>query len=133
MLLIGTDLRKNPHTILAAYNDTAGITKSFNLNLLTRINRELGANFDIGKFDHFPSYDPLTGACKSYLVCLKTHVIKIGSHVISFEKDEIIDMEIFQKYTLEDTRALAYASRFMPVADFYDKKNWFLDTLWKAV
>jgi L-histidine N-alpha-methyltransferase len=133
MLLIGVDLRKNPNTILAAYNDKGRATKKFNLNLLTRINRELGADFDIGNFDHFPTYDPLTGACKSYLICLKTHVIQIGSHVISFQKNEIIDMEISQKYALEDTRTLAHDSRFMPVADFYDKKKWFLDTLWTAV
>jgi L-histidine N-alpha-methyltransferase len=132
MLLVGTDLRKNPHTILAAYNDKEGITKKFNLNLLTRINRELGANFDIDSFDHFPSYDPQTGACKSFLVSLKKQIVQIGSTAIPFLKDEIIDMEISQKYTLEDTRALAKASGFIPVADFYDQKNWFLDTLWLA-
>jgi uncharacterized SAM-dependent methyltransferase len=133
MLLIGIDLRKNPNTILAAYNDKLGLTKKFNLNLLTRINRELGANFDIRDFDHFPTYDPLTGACKSYLVSLKTQVIQIGSFAICFQKDEVIDMEISQKYTLEDIRALAIAGGFMPVADFYDKKHWFLDTLWVAI
>lgn len=133
MLLIGADLRKNPAIILAAYNDKCGITKQFNLNLLTRINRELGADFDVRQFDHFPTYDPLTGACKSYLVSLKTQTIQIASYAISFQKDEIIDMEISQKYTLEDTRALAKASGFIPVADFYDKKNWFLDALWVAV
>ncbi|MDB5149192.1 MAG: L-histidine N(alpha)-methyltransferase [Mucilaginibacter sp.] len=133
MLLIGTDLRKNPNTILAAYNDKMGVTRQFNLNLLTRINRELGADFDIRQFEHFPTYDPLTGACKSYLVCLKTQIIQIGPYAISFQKDEIIDMEISQKYTVEDTRALADASGFKPVADFYDKKRWFLDTLWVAL
>jgi L-histidine N-alpha-methyltransferase len=133
MLLIGTDLRKNPHTILAAYNDKAGITKKFNLNLLTRINNELGADFDIRQFDHFPTYDPLTGVCKSYLLSLKIQVVRIGTNTISFQKNEVIDMEISQKYSLEDIRTLAYASRFMPVTDFYDKKKWFLDTLWIAV
>lgn len=133
MLLMGMDLRKDPKTILAAYNDKCGITKQFNLNLLTRINNELGADFDIRKFDHFPTYDPRTGACKSFLVSLEAQEVKIGPYVISFQKDEIIDMEISQKYTLEDTRALAGASGFMPVADFYDKKCWFLDTLWVAV
>src|SRR6202000_1306851 len=68
MLLIGFDLKKNPATVLAAYNDKEGITKRFNLNLLERINRELSADFDISKFDHYPVYDPETGACKSYLI-----------------------------------------------------------------
>ncbi len=133
MLLIGIDLRKNPQTILAAYNDKCGITKQFNLNLLTRINNELGANFDVRQFDHFPTYNPLTGACKSFLVSLKAQVVHIGPYAISFQKDEIIDMEISQKYTLEDTRVLADKSGFAPVADFCDKKRWFLDTLWVAV
>ncbi len=84
MLLIGADLRKNPHTILAAYNDQEGITKSFNLNLLNRINRELGADFDIRNFDHFPTYDPLSGACRSFLVCLKTHPVRLVHQVIYF-------------------------------------------------
>jgi L-histidine Nalpha-methyltransferase len=133
MLLVGIDLRKDPKTILAAYNDKCGITKQFNLNLLTRINNELGADFDVRQFDHFPTYDPLTGACKSFLVSLKAQTVQIGAYTIHFQKDEIIDMEISQKYTLEDTRALAKASGFMPVADFYDSKSWFLDTLWVAI
>ena len=71
MMLIGFDLKKNPKTVLAAYNDKGGITKRFNLNLLERIaNRELNADFDIDKFDHYPTYDPETGACKSYLISL---------------------------------------------------------------
>jgi dimethylhistidine N-methyltransferase len=133
MMLIGMDLRKDPKTILAAYNDKCGITKQFNLNLLTRINNELGADFDVRQFDHFPTYDPLTGACKSFLVSLKAQTVQIGAYAISFKKDEIIDMEISQKYTLEDTRALAKASGFVPIADFYDSKSWFLDTLWVAI
>lgn len=133
MLLMGIDLQKNPKTILAAYNDKCGVTKQFNLNLLTRINRELGANFNVRQFDHFPTYDPMTGACKSYLVSLKTQVVQIGPYDILFQKDEIIDMEISQKYTPEDVRELADAAGFMPVADFYDKKSWFLDTLWVAL
>lgn len=133
MLLIGMDLRKNPKTILAAYNDASGFTKHFNLNLLSRINAELGADFDIGQFEHFPTYDPATGVCKSYLVSLITQVVQIGEQLIYFEKDEVIDMEISQKYTLEETRGLAEASGFRTVANFYDEKCWFLDTLWVAV
>jgi len=133
MLLIGADLRKDPRIILAAYNDECGLTKQFNLNLLSRINRELGANFDTRQFEHFPTYDPKTGACKSYLISISEQVVKIGAHVITFQKDEVIDMEISQKYTLEDIRSLAAAAGFKPVADFYDRKQWFLDTLWVAV
>jgi len=65
MVLMGIDLKKNPKTVLAAYNDKEGITKRFNLNLLERINRELNADFNLTQFDHYPIYDPETGACKS--------------------------------------------------------------------
>jgi len=67
-LLIGLDLQKDPEIILAAYNDSKGITREFNLNLLDRINKELGANFNRDKFKHFPTYDPDSGAAKSYIV-----------------------------------------------------------------
>jgi len=67
LTLIGFDLKKNPWVIFNAYNDKAGITKEFNLNLLKRINKELDANFDREQFEHFESYDPETGACKSFL------------------------------------------------------------------
>jgi dimethylhistidine N-methyltransferase len=71
MVLIGFDLKKDPKKILAAYNDRAGFTAEFNLNLLMRINKELDANFDINNFEHYATYDPGTGACKSYLISTK--------------------------------------------------------------
>uniref|UniRef100_UPI002628B313 L-histidine N(alpha)-methyltransferase n=1 Tax=uncultured Mucilaginibacter sp. TaxID=797541 RepID=UPI002628B313 len=101
LLIIGFDLKKNPKTILAAYNDAAGITKNFNLNLLKRINRELEADFDLKQFEHYPTYDPVTGACKSYLVSLKKQQVKLGEHLIGFEENELIDMEVSQKYHLQ--------------------------------
>ena len=84
LLLIGIDLRKNPKTVLAAYNDKEGITKQFNLNLLHRINNELGANFVISKFEHYPTYDPGTGSCKSYLVSLDDQTVNVGETNIKF-------------------------------------------------
>lgn len=74
-LLIGVDLRKNPKKILAAYNDSQGVTKEFNLNLLRRINRELGADFDLEKFDHYPFYEPITGIAFSYLISLDNQTV----------------------------------------------------------
>ncbi len=64
MVLIGFDLKKNPATIIAAYNDEGGITRRFNLNLLERINRELNADFDLTKFEHYPTYDPQAAPVK---------------------------------------------------------------------
>ncbi|HEK21962.1 MULTISPECIES: L-histidine N(alpha)-methyltransferase [unclassified Mucilaginibacter] len=132
MVFIGVDLKKNPATVLAAYNDKQGITKRFNLNLLERMNRELGADFIVDQFDHYAMYDPETGACKSYLVSQAEQRVVIGSEVISFAKDEYIYMEISQKYTVEQTDELARTTGFEPLMHFSDSKKWFLDAVWQA-
>ena len=127
------DLKKNPKTILAAYNDKEGITKRFNLNLLERINRELNADFDLSKFEHYPVYDPETGACKSYLVSIDDQQVKInGTESIHFLKDECIYMEISQKFTVEQTDQIAINTGFKPVNRFYDSKKWFIDVIWQV-
>jgi L-histidine N-alpha-methyltransferase len=130
-MLIGIDLKKNPKTVLAAYNDKEGITKKFNLNLLDRINRELNADFNVSQFDHYPTYDPVTGACKSYLISLTDQTVKVnGGENIHFLKDEYIYMEISQKYTVAQTDELATASGFKTIDHFYDEKKWFMDAVW---
>ena len=131
-VLIGVDLKKNPATILAAYNDKGGITKRFNLNLLERINRELNGDFDISKFEHYPTYDPETGACKSYLISLLDQEVKIGAEKIHFEKDEYIYMEISQKFTVKQTEQMADKAGFKSVESFFDSRSWFLDAIWVA-
>jgi L-histidine N-alpha-methyltransferase len=134
MVLIGVDLKKNPKTILAAYNDKGGITKRFNLNLLDRINRELNADFNIDKFEHYPTYDPETGACKSFLISLTDQEVQInGMETIQFEKDEYIFMEISQKFTVQQIDDMATTSSFNPIAHFFDAKHWFTDAIWMAV
>jgi L-histidine Nalpha-methyltransferase len=132
MMLIGFDLKKNPKTVLAAYNDKDGITKRFNLNLLERINRELNGDFNIDQFDHYPTYDPQTGACKSYLVSLKDQQVKIGEETISFLKDECIFMEISQKFTIQQTEQIAIKAGFKPTDRFFDRRKWFTDVIWVA-
>lgn len=134
LLLIGFDLKKDPGTILDAYNDKQGITRAFNLNLLKRINRELNADFDISQFEHYPVYDPGTGACKSYLISRIAQQVHIGDEtVISFKENESIFMEISQKYSLEETYYLARQSGFSPMHEFYDSKNMFADILWQRL
>ena len=132
LLIIGFDLKKNPQQILAAYNDPAGITRSFNLNLLHRINRELDGDFDVSNFDHYASYDPETGACKSYLISLETQRVNIGDETIHFNKNEYIYMEISQKYSLADIDALANKTGFTPVHRFFDHQQYFVDAVWKV-
>jgi dimethylhistidine N-methyltransferase len=134
MVLIGFDLKKDASIVLPAYNDKAGITKRFNLNLLQRINKELDADFDTTAFEHSPIYDEITGACKSYLVSSKKQSVRIGEvGRIQFDKDEPVYMEISQKYTVSQTDTFAKNSAFKPVHHFFDTKKWFLDTLWQAV
>jgi L-histidine N-alpha-methyltransferase len=132
MVLIGIDLKKNPKTVLAAYNDKEGITKRFNINLLERINRELGGDINTSQFDHYATYNPETGACKSYLISLTDQKVKIGDETISFLKDEYIYMEISQKYSVEQTHKLAANAGFKPLHQFFDSKKWFVDAVWVA-
>jgi len=131
-VLMGVDLKKHPKTILAAYNDAQGYTREFNLNLLTRINRELGADFDLSQFEHYPTYDPETGSCKSYLISLADQQVNVCGQIVNFTKDEYIYMEISQKYTVAQTNYMAAFSGFKPVHHFYDSKNWFLDAVWEV-
>jgi dimethylhistidine N-methyltransferase len=133
MLLTGFDLKKDPRVILTAYNDKTGYTRQFNLNLLKRINHELKADFIVKNFDHYPTYDPATGACKSYLISTIEQLVNIADRTFSFYKGEPTFMEIAQKYTSEQTDELAEESSFVPVKRFYDSRKWFLDTVWQCV
>lgn len=133
ILLVGFDLRKNPQTILDAYNDSAGITSSFNLNLLIRMNRELEADFDVLNFQHYQTYDPISGACKSYLVSLSEQNVHIGKQVFHFEENELIDMEISQKFSLEEISKLARDAKFHIIDEIADSKNWFVDSIWQVL
>lgn len=133
ILLIGFDLKKNPHTILKAYNDKTGITAAFNLNLLTRINKELGADFDVNKFQHYQTYDPLTGACRSYLISLESQIVTIEHERIMFKENEAVYMEISQKYSLEEINLMAVKNGFEPLKQIPDSKKWFIDAIWKIV
>jgi uncharacterized SAM-dependent methyltransferase len=131
LLLIGFDLKKHPRTILDAYNDHQGITRAFNLNLLHRINRELGGDFHPDQFGHYPVYDPGSGTCKSYLISLTAQEVHIGDNTISFLENEPLYMEISQKYTLAETAQMASQSGFKPIHTFLDPKKWFADVLWQ--
>lgn len=131
LILTGFDLAKNPKIILAAYNDAAGVTRQFNYNLLRRINREMDADFNTEQFDHFPTYDPATGTCKSYLVSLKDQVVRIGeADFIRFGEGEPVLTEVSQKYTVAQIAQLARACGCTLLHNFYDSHKWFTDSLW---
>jgi len=130
LLLIGFDLKKNPHTILNAYNDAAGITAAFNLNLLTRINNELDADFNRDNFEHYQTYDPISGACRSFLVSLCQQKVTVKNSIFNFEENELIDMEISQKFSQDDIEKLAKDSGFHIITEIKDSKDWFVDSIW---
>ena len=108
-LLIGLDLKKDPAIIRAAYNDAGGFTRDFNLNLLLRINRELGADFDLDRFEHRPEYDPATGAARSFLVSIEDQQVSFPAYgrQFGFAPGETIHTESSYKYTLEGFTRLA--------------------------
>lgn len=132
LILVGFDLKKDPAVILDAYNDSAGITAAFNLNLLNRINRELGGDFDVDQFRHWETYNPLTGETKSYIVSKEEQTVEIEAigETYHFEAWEAIAVELSQKYSPSEIEALAQASGFEPVQHFYDERRYFVDSLW---
>ncbi|HKJ17603.1 MAG TPA: L-histidine N(alpha)-methyltransferase [Xanthomonadales bacterium] len=134
-LLIGLDLKKDPDVIRAAYNDAAGYTRDFNLNLLARINRELGGDFNPRQFLHQPEYDPESGAARSFLVSRQEQTVKIDALEQSFEftNGERIFMEVSQKFDEAIIGNLCLQAGFSPARAFYDRRHWFTDQVWHAI
>ncbi|SHN24068.1 dimethylhistidine N-methyltransferase [Cyclobacterium lianum] len=129
--MLGVDLKKHPRTILAAYDDPAGITRSFNLNLLERINRELSGNFDTALFDHYASYDPISGATKSFLISKIQQQVSVADQIINFSANEAIHMEVSQKYSLEDLDQIRMQAGFKSDHHFTDTKSYFSISLFE--
>lgn len=132
LLIIGFDLKKNPKKILDAYNDKNGITSSFNMNLLSRINNQLSGSFNLSNFEHYACYDPEFGACKSYLISLVEQEVSVGEEVFSFAANEYIYMEISQKYSLDEIKNLGEMACFSPLQNFFDERRYFVDAIWKV-
>jgi len=132
VLLVGFDLKKDPHQILKAYNDSEGITRDFNLNLLHRINAELDANFDVSAFEHFPIYNPLTGACRSFLISQKDQKVNFADGTtIDFQAYEAIDMELSQKFSIDDINTIAMRIGFKKQTYFFDSNKYYCNAIWK--
>lgn len=134
-LFIGFDLQKDPRVIVEAYDDYNGVTAAFNLNLLTRINRELGGDFDLSKFSHYAVYRPVECAARSFLISRERQTVHIEALKRSFDFDqwEAIFMEISQKYSGAMIEDLARESGFVIDATFLDSKRYYCDSLWKPV
>lgn len=133
-VLIGFDLKKDISKLVAAYNDSSGYTREFNLNFLRRMNRELGADFDTEAFYHHGFYNPTLGAMESHLVSLKeqrVYLKELKKH-IHFEEYESIHMEYSYKFSKAGIARLAAEVGFETVTNFYDKDHYFVDALWKV-
>ena len=131
-LLLGTDLVKPEATLLAAYDDAAGVTAAFNLNLLARLNRELGADFDLRRFRHLARWSPTERRIEMHLVSQvrqRVTIAELGLGV-SFERGETIWTESSHKFTLAELPGMAAGAGFVPVAQWVDQEWPFAENLW---
>lgn len=134
-LLLGVDLKKDPDIILPAYDDSEGVTRAFNLNLLRRINRELDANFDVEAFEHAPLYDPVKGEARSYLVSLKAQevYIKAIDRIVHFDEGEKIHTETSKKYDLDSIKRLTSEYGLNYIEQILDERCYFTDVILRKV
>jgi dimethylhistidine N-methyltransferase len=125
MLIVGVDLIKPTEILRAAYNDAAGMTARFNLNLLTRINRELGANFHLQQFEHHAFFNRARNRVEMHLASLKRQKVKVCGEAIDFRAGETIHTENSYKYSVESFGALARGNGWAPLAVWKDKDELF--------
>jgi dimethylhistidine N-methyltransferase len=130
-LLIGFDMVKDIDVLKAAYNDSSDVTAEFNLNLLARINRELGGRFEIGSFRHVAEYNTDRDRIEMYLVSRKDQDVRIDAldRTFHFDEGERIHTENSHKYTSETIRRIAFEAGLRVMRQWYDPKRWFNLTL----
>jgi len=131
-LLVGFDLRKDPRRIRAAYDDAQGITAEFNFNLLRRLNAEAGADFELDAWQHFPDYDPSTGAMRSWLVSRRAQTVRVAAlagQAFDIAAWEAIQTESSFKFSLPQITELAAESGLRVVEVFQDEAGDFADVV----
>ena len=124
-LLIGMDLQKDAALLERAYNDSAGVTAAFNLNLLRRINRELGGDFDASRFRHRAVYNRAAGRVEMHLVSLDDQTVNVADESIRFRADEVVVTEYSYKHTLSSFAALATQAGLAVKQVWTDDRRWF--------
>jgi dimethylhistidine N-methyltransferase len=124
-MVIGVDLEKDERVLYDAYNDKAGVTARFNLNVLHRINRELGGNFDISAFTHRSIYNRDRHRIEMHLISRKAQAVRLLGRSFSFRAGESIHTESSYKYSLERFAALARGSGWVPCATWTDSAGMF--------
>lgn len=130
-LVIGLDLRKDRATLEAAYNDAAGVTAAFNLNLLARINRELDGTIDVATFEHAAWFDADRGRIEMHLRASRDTAFTVRGHPYEMAAGATIHTENSYKWTLDEARLLARAGGWSPVAVWTDAAAWFAVHLWR--
>lgn len=131
-LVIGIDTRKNPRLLEAAYDDSAGVTAAFNLNLLTRINRELGGDIPVDAFEHRADWADSIGRIEMHLVATRDVGFTVAGRRFAMTEGETIHTENSHKYTLEEARLLARASGWEPLAGWTDDEGLFSLHVWRV-
>jgi dimethylhistidine N-methyltransferase len=124
-MMIGVDLKKDPEILDAAYNDRAGVTAAFNLNLLERVNRELDGDLDTDRFEHLAFYNNAEGRIEIYIRSLADQEARIAGQRFSFAKGELIHTEYSYKYSVAEFRGLAAQAGFRPVDTWTDPAELF--------
>jgi L-histidine Nalpha-methyltransferase len=124
-LIIGADLIKPAEVLNAAYNDAAGITAKFNLNLLVRINRELGGTFKLDSFEHHAFYNRERHRVEMHLASLRRQKVKVAGETIDFRAGETIHTENSYKYSIESLGALARGAGWRPAGAWTDERKYF--------
>jgi dimethylhistidine N-methyltransferase len=124
-LLIGVDLKKDKATLDAAYADSQGVTARFNLNLLQRINRELGADFQVNRFRHKAFYDPVQGRVEMHLESLVSQIVHVAGQRFDFAPGETIHTEISCKYSVAEFQELGRRAGFSPEKVWTDPEQLF--------
>jgi len=123
--VVGVDLVKDPEVLYAAYNDSQGVTAQFNRNLLVRINRELGADFDVSAFEHHAFYHRELRRIEMHLASLRRQKVRILSKCFEFRAGETIHTENSYKYTIESFAALARGAGWSIGAVWTDPERYF--------
>ncbi|MBC7605096.1 MAG: L-histidine N(alpha)-methyltransferase [Ramlibacter sp.] len=124
-LLIGADLVKDPAVLHAAYNDAQGVTAAFNLNLLARANRELGARFMLDQFAHSAFYNAPRQRIEMHLVSKRRQIVTLGGECFEFEEGETLHTENSHKFTIDSLRSLAIEAGFRPGPVWTDSEKLF--------
>jgi len=133
-VLVGVDLKKDRATIEAAYNDRAGVTEAFTLNMLVRLNRELGCNFELSAFRHRARYNAIAGRIETHIVSEQDQRVRVGRLQVLFREGEAMLVEYSCKYSLEDFAALAATAGLAVQHVWFDPERMFsLQYLTRAV